>query len=75
MVLGWFAMAVAGTMAVASCGSGKSEASATEACDKQRKAQSQCFSDAVFADCVSCQEQCGNNCLQNETCPLTFHCR
>ncbi len=71
----WLALTFVGLVAVASCGSGKSEASATESCNKQREAQRQCFNAAVFAACVKCQEECGNDCLQTETCPLMFHCR
>jgi hypothetical protein len=57
------------------CSSGFSEESATLRCDQERTANAAgCITDAVYAQCVSCYEECGNDCVRADTCPGAYTC-
>ncbi len=58
------------------CGSGLSEESAKLRCDQERTSNAAgCITDAVYAQCLSCYQECGNDCVRGDACPATFTCR
>jgi hypothetical protein len=56
------------------CGSGLSTEEATQRCDQERTSQNLLFTDAIYAECVSCYEECGDDCDPQSTTPLTYVC-
>ena len=67
MALGTAAMALG-------CGSGVSKEDAELRCGQTRSSVSACVTDTAYQQCVSCQEECGDHCVPNESCPLQFSC-
>jgi hypothetical protein len=57
------------------CGSGYSEEKAKIQCDQERAANaSACVTDAVYEQCLSCYQECGNDCVRAESCPASYAC-
>ncbi|WP_438016218.1 hypothetical protein WMF18_36045 [Sorangium sp. So ce315] len=57
----------------AGCG-GLSTEEAQERCDRLRDTVPFCSTDESHAACVSCHEECGDDCEASPTCPQTFAC-
>lgn len=63
----------------AACGDGFSTEDAVADCNQEEaalaSAGSDCFDDAVHAECVACHEECGDGCATvDSVCPVTFSC-
>ncbi|HSN97749.1 MAG TPA: hypothetical protein VLS89_05605 [Candidatus Nanopelagicales bacterium] len=59
---------------LAGCG-GMSTEDARQRCDQEREAEAtQCITEAAYAQCVSCYEECGDECMRAESCPQQFIC-
>jgi hypothetical protein len=56
------------------CG-GFSEEKATQRCDQERTSKSQCVTDKSYDACVSCYQECGEQCHGQATCPETYECQ
>jgi len=56
----------------ASCGYSSDEAKTK--CDLARDAQGNCFNDATYDACISCFEDCGQECVVAESCPVQYSC-
>ncbi|MFO0587806.1 MAG: hypothetical protein U0441_09715 [Polyangiaceae bacterium] len=67
-------MTVLGVFAAA-CGGGYSESKATERCDQEQSSKSFCVTDKVYDACMSCYEECGDQCLPQNTCPEAYACK
>jgi hypothetical protein len=70
---------VLGSLALTGLGcGGLSTEEATQRCDQARDLTGEqgCVDDAVFAQCVSCYEECGDDCQSSDpvTCPESFTC-
>ncbi len=60
---------------VASCGDGFDTEEATAECNLDQKRLPNCMDDEAFALCVSCHQECGDNCATLDTvCPTRFTC-
>ncbi|WP_437632719.1 hypothetical protein [Sorangium sp. So ce854] len=57
----------------AGCG-GLSTEEAQERCDRLRNTVPVCSTDESHAACVSCHEECGDDCEASTACPQTFAC-
>lgn len=58
----------------AGCG-GLSTTEAQQRCDQEREADATgCITDAAYDLCVSCFEECGDECAHPLSCPATFTC-
>lgn len=55
------------------CG-GLSTEESQQRCDQLRTAVSACMTDASYRACVSCYEECGDDCEPSGACPQTFAC-
>ena len=64
------------TIAVLSvgCGSGLSTEEATQRCDQERFIKDDFYTDSSYAQCISCFEECGDECLARATAPETYAC-
>jgi len=60
-------------LVLAGCGGYSSEEAKTK-CDLARQAQATCFDDATYNACLSCLEECGQDCVLAESCPLQYTC-
>jgi len=70
-----FAAGMVIAMAALGCGSGVSADDAKLRCDQAKQNDgAACITDAGYAQCVSCQEECGDKCVQLESCPTQFAC-
>jgi hypothetical protein len=58
---------------VASCG-GLSTEDAEQRCTQLRTAVPSCVTDASYKECVSCYEECGDDCKPTAACPQTYAC-
>jgi len=59
---------------VAGCG-GLSTVEAEQRCDQERAADaSGCISDAAYDQCVTCYEECGDDCSRGGSCPAQYSC-
>lgn len=56
------------------CGSGISAADAQTRCDQDRAAKGAFVTDASYQQCLSCFEQCGDQCAAKATSPETYAC-
>lgn len=54
--------------------SGYSDDEAKTKCDLERQANSSCFTDATYKQCLSCYENCGQDCSVAESCPAQYLC-
>ncbi|MBK9260998.1 MAG: hypothetical protein IPM54_14465 [Polyangiaceae bacterium] len=64
---------VASLFALVACG-GYSQEEAKTKCDLARQANSACFTDATYDQCLSCYETCGTDCAIAESCPPQYIC-
>lgn len=58
---------------LAACG-GYSAEEAKIKCDLARDANSACFTDATYEQCLNCYETCGGDCAVAESCPSQYLC-
>lgn len=58
----------------AACGSGVSESDAQARCDQEKAAKAGFFTQSSYDQCVSCQEDCGDDCRAQSTSPETYKC-
>lgn len=59
---------------LAGCG-GLSTPEAEERCQQEREADAtQCVTEEVYQQCVSCYEECGDDCVALLTCPAQYSC-
>ena len=56
------------------CGSGLSTEEATQRCDQERFIQGMLFTDDAYAQCLTCYEECGDECDRRSTTPPSFLC-
>jgi len=57
------------------CGPGVSEEEAKVRCDQERLANgTNCIDDAAYSQCLSCEQECGDQCLRLESCPQQYTC-
>lgn len=71
--VGFFALI--GTLSLG-CGAGFSEESATLRCDQERSTNAAgCITDAVYQQCLSCYQECGNDCIRVDSCPGSYVCK
>lgn len=74
MVAGFFISMMIAAAAIG-CGSGVSEDDAKLRCDQEKTNNaSACIDDAAYAQCMSCEQECGDHCVRMETCPTQFTC-
>jgi hypothetical protein len=59
---------------VAGCGGYSAEESKIK-CDLARNANSACFTDATYDQCLECFETCGTDCAVAESCPSQYVCQ
>ncbi|WP_438024856.1 hypothetical protein [Sorangium sp. So ce233] len=57
----------------AGCG-GLSTEESQQRCDQLRDAVPFCSTEESYAACVSCHEECGDDCAASTACPQTFSC-
>ena len=61
--------------AAVGCGSGVSAGEAKVRCDQEKIINaSGCITDAAYQQCLSCEEECGDQCARAESCPIQFIC-
>jgi hypothetical protein len=73
---GTAAIAIAIAALAAGCG-GLSTVEAEQRCDQERAAEgtgTSCIDDAAYDECVSCYEDCGDDCARGDACPAHFSC-
>jgi hypothetical protein len=58
----------------AGCGPGLSTDDAKLRCNQEQVARAQCFDTKVFAQCQSCFEECGDDCVPMAACPVKYSC-
>jgi hypothetical protein len=58
------------------CGKGLPKEEAKIRCDQEKTAKApQCWSESkTYDQCVSCYEECGDECQANADCPATYTC-
>jgi hypothetical protein len=58
------------------CGKGLSQEDAKVRCDQEKTAKApQCFDvTKTYDDCMSCYQECGDDCRANAECPATYTC-
>jgi len=56
------------------CGSGYSSEKATQRCDQEQESKSLCMTEAAYAECIACFEECGAACEPQATCAETYAC-
>lgn len=54
--------------------SGFSTQEATDCCQAEAQGRSSCFDDKSYADCLSCFEDCGDDCVALAGCPTRYAC-
>jgi hypothetical protein len=54
------------------CG-GLSTEDATLRCDQERTSKP-CVTDASYGACITCYEECGDDCNAGDACPETYAC-
>jgi hypothetical protein len=79
VVRGLVAAAMAAMVAAAAygCSAGLNTTDATVRCNQEAQAKTQCFDGpdgSVYAACLSCFEQCGDDCTPQELCPEQYLC-
>ncbi|MCC6555257.1 MAG: hypothetical protein IT372_20020 [Polyangiaceae bacterium] len=71
----WPALALLAPAALAAGCGGLSTVEAEQRCDQARAADAtDCVNDAAYDQCVSCFEECGDECAKAESCPAQFIC-
>ena len=71
--IGLFCVSLLGLPLLVGCGSHYSTQEAYDICHKT-SSLSPAATDEAFAQCVACYEECGAECKQTGTLPLTFEC-
>jgi hypothetical protein len=57
------------------CGSGVSAGEAKLRCDQEKvNNASGCITEDAYQQCLSCKEECGDQCARAESCPIQFIC-
>lgn len=56
------------------CGSGLSTEEATQRCDQERNIKKMFFSEGSYTSCLSCYEECGDECGALATSPESYAC-
>ena len=70
--VGFFSLV--GTLSIG-CSSGFSEERAKLFCDQERTPNaSGCHTEAVYEQCLSCYQECGNDCVRIDSCPGGYTC-
>jgi hypothetical protein len=65
----------AAVLALAAGCSGLSTVEAEQRCDQERTADGTgCIDDEAYDACVSCYEDCGDDCARGNACPASFSC-
>jgi hypothetical protein len=54
--------------------SGLSSTEAKERCDAEQSARADCFDSKSFPSCLSCFEDCGDDCVPTGACPVRYVC-
>lgn len=62
-------------LAAAGCGGGYSDEKAKIRCDQEQIAKSQCMTDEAYQACLTCYQECGDQCDPQATCAETYECR
>jgi hypothetical protein len=62
------------TVLFVGCGDSYSSDESKTKCDLERQANSTCFTDATYNQCLSCYESCGTDCAVAESCPVQYTC-
>ena len=70
----WIRWGLVLSLAAAPACGGLSTEESEQRCDQQREANAACVTDAAYAECVSCYEECGDDCTPLGQCPQTFTC-
>ncbi len=65
---------VLGLLSAQGCGSGASTEDAELQCKQFQTANATCVTDAAYKQCLSCEEECGDDCIAEPTCPATYKC-
>jgi hypothetical protein len=55
------------------CG-GLSTEESKQRCDQMQSANAACMTEGAYDECVSCYEECGDDCEPSGACPGTFRC-
>lgn len=63
------------TLLAAGCGGGYSDEKAKTRCDQEQASKSQCVTDEAYDACISCYQECGEQCAPGATCPETYECQ
>ena len=71
---GSFAFAVAMAVTALGCGNGLSEDDAKLRCDQERAAKGSSVTDDAYDQCLTCYEDCGDDCTASGTSPATYAC-
>lgn len=56
------------------CGSGLSLEDATIRCDQEKAAKPQFVTFAAYNQCLTCYQECGNDCVVAATAPSSYTC-
>jgi hypothetical protein len=70
----FFASILVSSLFVTLAGCGYSEEESKTKCDLERTANTNCFTDATYDQCLSCYESCGTDCAVAESCPVQYIC-
>jgi hypothetical protein len=54
--------------------SGLSKGDADIRCNEEQQSKNLCFDTSVYADCESCFEMCGDDCVPQNMCPEVYLC-
>jgi hypothetical protein len=58
---------------ITGCG-GLSTVEAEQRCDQERAADSTCIREEAYDQCVTCYEECGDDCARGKPCPAQYSC-
>jgi hypothetical protein len=73
----WFlhVLAALSVAALAAACGGLSTVEAEQRCDQERAADAiGCVDDAAYEQCVTCFDDCGDDCTKGTSCPAQFTC-
>ena len=72
--VGFAALLMITAAAAFGCGSGLSVEDATLRCDQEKAAKPQFVTFESYNQCLTCYEQCGDDCVIGATAPSTYTC-
>ena len=72
--IGAAAVLVITSMAAFGCSSGLSVEDATVRCDQEKTAKGSLFGTETYNECLSCYEECGDDCTSVASSPPTYTC-